>query len=407
MRRFVSFFLLAALLCSLLPGLGETGIEETVLGGTRLNEIGTAADTAATQIVITFAGDCTLGCDPRERGKATGFESYIEQYGYGYPFEKVKQYFEQDDLSVVNLEGTFYNHDLNLKANVKYHFRGSTDLVNILTESSIEACSIANNHITDYGEPGLRSTIQTLENAGVHWFGTLSSGVEGTYIFEKNGVKIGFVAVYTSDWWVPGTPTKLKEQLQALKDEGCSLLIACMHAGVEYDTRHSSTQEQMADRLIRYGAQIVVGTHTHTVQGVREDGGVCTLWSLGNFVFGGNSSVYVTQPKNAHYGDMNINTCIAQFTLSFDENGEYLGHQLNLIPCYVSGEMDYNNYQPVPVTGTDAKKVLKAIQDDSSPRSLVLSPLVEGVGSIQDFVPAPTPAPTPTPTPAPTPVPTE
>ena len=104
---------------------------------------------------------------------------------------------------------------------------------------------------------------------------------------------------------------------------------------------------------------------------------------------------------------MNINTCIAQFTLSFDENGEYLGHQLNLIPCYVSGEMDYNNYQPVPVTGTDAKKVLKAIQDDSSPRSLVLSPLVEGVGSIQDFVPAPTPAPTPTPTPAPTPAPTE
>ena len=375
MRRIVSFFLLLALLCASLPALGETAA---------------AANKAATQIVITFAGDCTLGCDPRERGRGTSFEAYIEKYGYGYPFEKVKQYFEQDDLSVVNLEGTFYDHDLNLEADVNYHFRGSSDLVNILTESSIEACSIANNHITDYGDAGLQSTIQTLENAGVHWFGTLSRGTAGTYIFEKNGVKIGFVAVYTSDWWRAGTPTKIKQQLQALKYEGCSLLIACMHAGVEYDVRHNSTQEELADRLIRYGAQIVIGTHPHTIQGIRENNGVCTLWSLGNFVFGGNSSVMVTQPKNPHYGEMNINSCIAQFTLSFDAYGQYLGHQLNLIPCFVSGETDYNNYQPVPVTGADADKVIKAFQSDISPRKLVLNPFVEGVGALQDFVPAPT-----------------
>ena len=375
MLKIVSFFLALALLCASLPAALGEGI--IVPEGT------------ATQIVITFAGDCTLGCDPRERDKASGFEAYIEKYGYGYPFKEVKQYFEQDDLSVVNLEGTFYNHDLNLKEGVNYHFRGSIDMVNILTESSIEACSISNNHITDYGDAGLRSTIQTLENAGVHWFGTLSEGAEGTYIFEKDGVKIGFVAVYSSDWWVTGVPTKIKEQLQALKDGGCSLLIACLHAGVEYDARHNSTQEEIADRLIRYGAQIVVGTHTHTVQGLREIDGVCTLWSLGNFVFGGNSSVYVTQPKNKHYGEMNINTCIAQFTLSFDENGRYLGHQLNLIPCFVSGDTEYNNYQPVPVTGKYAKMVIQAIQDDSSPRKLVLNPYVEGVGAIQDFVPAP------------------
>lgn len=387
MRRIISFFLFAALLCSLLPALGEDGVEETVLGEMLLNGTTAAANKAATQIVITFAGDCTLGCDPRERGKATGFEAYIEKYGYGYPFEKVKQYFEQDDLSVVNLEGTFYDHDLNLKPNVNYHFRGSTDLVNILTESSIEACSIANNHITDYGDAGLNSTLQTLEDAGIHWFGTMASGTAGTYIFEKNGVKIGFVAVYTSDWSTPGTPTKIKQQLQALKYEGCSLLIACMHAGVEYDTRHNSTQEQIADRLIRYGAQIVVGTHTHTIQGIREIDGVCTLWSLGNFVFGGNSSVMVTRPKNPHYGEMNINTGIAQFTLSFDQGGRYLGHQLNLIPCHVSGTVDYNNYQPVPVTGAEAENVIKAIRDDSSPRRL--NPFAEGVGAVQDFVPAP------------------
>ena len=370
MRRIVSFFLLLALLCASLPALGET-----------------VPEGAATQIVLTFTGDCTLGCDAKERGSTSSFETYIEKYGYGYPFEKVKQFFEQDDLTVINLEGTLYDFDANPKPNSNYHFRGPTDYVNILTESSIEACSLANNHMMDYGVAGLQSTIQTLENAGVHWFGTINNGAAASYVFEKDGVKIGFVSVYISDWWVPGTPTAIKNQIQAMKDGGCSLVIACMHAGVEYDKRHDKNQEKMADQLIRYGAQIVVGHHPHAIQGIREANGICTLWSLGNFAFGGNTGVYVSRKKNAHYGEINLISCIAQFTLSFDQGGRYLGHQLNLIPCHVSGTVDYNNYQPVPVTGAEAENVIKAIRDDSSPRRL--NPFAEGVGAVQDFVPAP------------------
>jgi poly-gamma-glutamate synthesis protein (capsule biosynthesis protein) len=372
MRRIVSVILLLSMLAAALPALSE-------------------APASAKQIVISFTGDCTLGCDPRERGQETGFETYIEKYGYEYPFAQVKELFERDDLTVVNLEGPFYNEDLSPKADTKYHFRGSTDLVNILSVSGVEACSIANNHTNDYGMAGLESTIQTLEDAGINWFGTLNDGVEGTYIFEKDGVKIGFVAVYISDWWVPGTPTKIKEQLQTLKAEGCNLLIGCMHGGVEYDTRHEMNQEKLADQLIRYGAQIVVGHHPHTIQGIREQDGVCTLWSLGNFVFGGNSSIIITRPKSPNNGKININTYIAQFTLFFDEHSVYLGHQLNIIPCYVTGtgENSTNNYQPILVSGADAEKVLKAIQDDTTPRKLRLNPYVEGVGAVQDFVPAP------------------
>ena len=373
MRRIVSFFLLLSLLTGALPAFCEAPVS------------------AAHQIVISFTGDCTLGCDPRERGQETGFETFIEKYGYEYPFANVKELFEQDDLTVVNLEGPFYNEDLNPKADTKYHFRGSTDLVNILTVSGVEACSIANNHTDDYGAAGIESTIQTLEAAGIDWFGTLNSGTEGMYIFEKDGVKIGFVAVFISDWWVPGTPTKVKEQMQALKAEGCNLLIACMHGGVEYDVRHEMNQEKLADQLIRYGAQIVVGHHPHTIQGIREQDGVCTLWSLGNFVFGGNSSIVITRPKSPNNGKINLNTYIAQFTLYFDENNTYLGHQLNIIPCYVTGTAadNLNNYQPILVSGADAEKVLKAIQDDTTPRKLKLNPYVDGVGAVQDFVPAP------------------
>lgn len=373
MRRIVSYFILAALLCAALPALGEA---IAVPEGT------------ATQIVITFTGDCTLGCDPRERGRESGFEAYIKKYGYGYPFEKVKQYFEQDDLTVINLEGTFYNYDADLKPDSNYHFRGPTDFVNILTESSIEACSLGNNHMMDYGISGLQSTVQTLKDANIHYFGTFTEKEAYADVFEKDGVKIGFVSIYISDWWTPGMPTVVKEQIQALKEkEDCSLVIACMHGGVEYDTRHDKNQEKMADQLIRYGAEIVIGNHPHIVQGVRDVNGVCTLWSLGNFSFGGNSSVVISRKKSPNNGKINLNAFLAQFTLSFDQNGRYLGHQLNIIPCHVSGTADYNNYQPVPVTGDAADKVVKAIRDDSYLRKL--NPFVEGVGAVQDFVPAP------------------
>ena len=67
-----------------------------------------------------------------------------------------------------------------------------------------------------------------------------------------------------------------------------------------------------------------------------------------------------------------------------------MGYQLNIIPCYVTGTgTTVNNYQPIPVSGEDAEKVLKAIQDDLYPRKLKLNPCVEGVGAVQDFVAAP------------------
>ena len=370
--RFAAFFLALCLLTAASgPALGEAEMYR-----------------APKQLVVTFAGDCTLGCDPRERGLETGFESYIEKYGFGYPFEKVKHIFERDDLTVINLEGVFYDHDAN-RAQKTYTFRGPVSFADILPAAGIEACSIGNNHILDYGKPGMESTIRALEERDIGWFGT-TEYCNGAYVYEKDGVKIGFVSVYISDWWTPGIPTLVKQHMEDMRASGCGLIVACMHGGVEYDTRHEMNQEKMADRLIAYGADVVVGSHPHSIQGLREENGFCTLWSLGNFSFGGNSSVVISRKRSPNYGKINLNTYLAQFTFSFDENGAYLGHQLNIIPCHVTGTgTEQNNYQPIPVSGEDADKVIKAIQDDVTPRRLKLNPYTEGVGALQDFVPAP------------------
>ena len=380
MRRTAAFLLSLALLAVLLPsGLAETELYQ-----------------APKQITVTFTGDCTLGVDDRERGKDTGFETFIQKYGYEYPFEKVRSIFEQDDLTVINLEGTFYDYDAN-RAKKTYAFRGPTDYISILTSSSIEACSLGNNHSMDYGAAGMQSTIETLEGAGIGWFGR-NEAICQHYIYEKDGIRIGFVSMYVSDWvkisdWTQGFDA-MTDYVAKLKAEGVNLIIGCLHGGVEYDVRYDKNggQEKLANRMIAAGADIVVGNHPHTVQGIRVENGRTTLWSLGNFSFGGNSEI----KKNA-MGEYCYGTYIAQFTFSFDENNRYLGHQLNIIPCVIGYEKDSrdaaklrNLYQPYPATGKEAEQVMNAIRRDRTPLGLKLNPFVEGVGALQDFVPAPT-----------------
>ena len=335
---------------------------------------------APRQIVISFTGDCTLGCTPTERESPTGFESYIEKNGFEYPFEKVRDIFLQDDLTVVNLEGVFYDYENN-RVKKTYNFRAPTAYAQILPLSGIEAVSLSNNHIMDYGEYGLRATVQAREAQGTAWFGGNDAAFQ-TYIFEKDGVKVGFAAAYISDWWQ--NKDLYKNGFEQLKAAGCSVIIGCMHGGVEYDVFHDNQQEILAKAFIRYGADIVIGHHPHTLQGITVEDGRTVLWSMGNFAFGGNSKL-----RNNAMGELSVNTYIAQFTLSFDESGTYLGHQLNIIPCHVSGTKEFNDYQPCPVQGKEAASVLANLQRDTSPRSLKLKPYVEGVGAVQEFVPAP------------------
>ncbi|MBE5787126.1 MAG: CapA family protein [Clostridiales bacterium] len=329
---------------------------------------------APKQIVVSFAGDCTLGCTPLSREhEENNFEALVEKNGLEYPFAKVREIFEQDDLTIVNLESTFYDSENN-RAQKTYTFRAPTHYADILTLGSVEAVSIGNNHALDYGRAGQESTIQALEARKIGWFGT-NEYASKTFIYEKDGVKIGFVAAYISYWWSKGAVDVIKADFAELEEADCDLIVACIHGGVEYDLRHDTNQEKMADRFIKYGADIIIGHHPHTIQGLRVQDGISTLWSLGNFSFGGNTEVRT------------MNTFIAQFTFSFDDENQYLGHQLNIIPCHVSGTEEENNFQPYPVTGKDADAVIKAIQYDV--KRLKLKPYVEGVGAIQEFVPAP------------------
>lgn len=321
------------------------------------------------EIVVTFVGDCTLGSEEHERAKPTSFDTYVLSYGFDYPFSGVYSVIAADDLTVANLEGVFYNYEAN-KVKKTYNFRAPTEFAQILPLSSVEVVSLANNHTEDYGAAGIRSTVEALAEVGTPWFAT-TEYADDVYIYEKDGCKIGFVAVYATYWYTH--LEQLRSDIGRLKSAGCDVLVGVMHAGTEYSAFHDSGQEKLANYLISNGCSVVIGHHPHVIQGVYVYNNATVVWSLGNFVFGGNKAM------RARY------SMLAQFTFSFGEDGKYLGHTLNIIPAQYSGYTDFNNYCPILVEGEDAEICMGMIQRDSNIR---LAPYVSGVGAVQQFVPA-------------------
>ncbi len=324
---------------------------------------------AATEIVVTFAGDCTLGSEERTRSSPASFDSHIARFGASWPFGGVAPVFFADDLTVVNLEGVLYDHEAN-RVPKTYNFRGPAAFAGILPAGGVELAFLGNNHAMDYGLPGFESTVRALEASGTGWFGATPHSFQ-TYIFEKDGARIGFTGAYIGFWGVNGAG--MRETFARLREAGCGAVVACMHAGVEYDVRHDKQQERMAAWLVKNGADLVVGHHPHVLQGIEVLGGSTVVYSLGNFVFGGNAEL-----RSRH-------TALAQVTFSFGGDGAFLGHRLNLIPASPSGTADRNDYRPVLLSGEDAGEALALIQKDTS---FPLKPWAEGVGALQEFVPA-------------------
>ena len=114
---------------------------------------------AENEFVLSFAGDCTFGND---YGYSSAWD-FLTVVGddYDYPFAGVRPYFENDDFTLVNLEGALT--DYNVPVQKTYRFRGPPAYAKILSGSGVEAVTLANNHSGDYGERGLSDTRAALE----------------------------------------------------------------------------------------------------------------------------------------------------------------------------------------------------------------------------------------------------
>ena len=296
-------------------------------------------------ITISVVGDCTLGTD-ENFNYSRSLNAYYEQKGPEYFLKNVKSIFEADDLTIANLEGTFT--DLKTRADKTYAFKGPAEFVKILTSSSVEAVTLANNHSRDYGMQSLADTRNTLDAAGVVHF-----GYDVTKVVEVKGIKVGLVGIYELIDHT-GRAQQVKDLIAKVKSEGAEIIIVIFHWGIERDAAPNSHQTMLGRLAIDEGADLVCGHHPHVLQGIETYKGKNIVYSLGNFCFGGNSN-----PSDK-------DTMIFQQTFTITKDGVKDDNVTNVIPCSLSSEKNRNNYQPTPATGSEAERIMKKIKDRSA-----------------------------------------
>lgn len=333
---------------------------------------------ADTTITLTFTGDVTLGGEAALAGEPDAFASVYEQEGPAYFLQNFAEFFAEDDLTIINLEGVLTDNDglLPLQAgkNGSYFFKGKTEYVNVLTAASVEAASIANNHTWDYGEQGVRDTIQTLESAGIEWFGTHArhtTDTEKFLFYEKDGVTICLMSLYWDDYLQgqkDGCGAFLSEEIKRIKESGeADAVIAILHGGQEYGRHRTVPQKVFTKMAMAAGADLVICHHAHVVMGMDVIGNRSAFYSLGNFCFGGNRNAY--QKRSSRVQDA-APALIVRAVLTFDDEGNYKGQQMTLYPVQttsvdrVGTENQPNDYQPKFITGPLGAHVLHLMQID-------------------------------------------
>ncbi len=304
-------------------------------------------------LTLSFAGDVTLASYEGAAYEGS-FEAYYDSYGDSYFFQNVRSIFEGDDLTVVNLEGTFTTSTN--RVNKQWTFKSDPSYVSILTKAGIDCVNVANNHTKDYGNESYVDTLATLDNAGIQRFGN-----DYTTTVEVNGVKIGFSGIYECEEGI-GCKEQAVENVQKLKEDGAQIIICEFHWGDENSYTPNDVHTVLAKAVIDEGADLVVAHHPHVLQGISTYKGKYICYSLGNFCFGGNS---VCRDKD---------TMIFQQTFTL-VNGEVQDNaDYNIIPCSISTETTANTYCPTPATGEEAQRILTKIYDMSAQLEGGISP---------------------------------
>lgn len=280
--------------------------------------------------MISFVGDVSLADNwyimPKydERGKGV----------YGILSEEVVDVMTESSVMIANNEFTI--SDRGEKLPKKYYtFRGSPNRLGIYGEMGVDLVTLANNHVYDFGEVAFYDTLDALNNYELPYIGAGKDLEEAMkpYYFIVNGYKIGFVNATRAEKFIltpgaledsPGVfrcydPTNFIKVIEETKKVS-DYVVALVHWGREDSTVLEDVQITTSKQYIDAGADLIVGSHAHNLQGIDFYNDKAIIYNLGDFIFNNETK----------------DTAIFQFKINDDGSLEYY-----FIPCRESEEYTY------------------------------------------------------------------
>lgn len=222
----------------------------------------------------------------------------MKMNGFDYPFRAAKPYLEAADITAGNLETPITTRGTPAE-NKQYVFRGTQEAIPAMKEAGFDYLSLANNHTLDYGWEGLSDTMDNLDDAGMQHSGSGNDDREAfapAYI-ESKGMTVAFVSVtrvvpevsWKADRNHAGvaeaySPTRAEATIKEAK-QNADMVVVMVHWGEEKKDTPIASQTDLGHRFIDAGADLVIGSHPHVLQGFEAYKGKWIAYSLGNFVF--------------------------------------------------------------------------------------------------------------------------
>ncbi len=218
-----------------------------------------------------------------------------------YPYEEVRSILQQADLAIGTLNATISDYPPRTGCVPTYVLVGGANNADALARAGFDAMSVATNHIKNCGPAncGERAFFDTLENlrrVGIAYVGAGENHDQAIQpiVLTVNGVRFGIVSLGQIEPMAfagpdrPGIAVLNEENLRFAIAEArkiSDVVIAMPHWGPEDVATPNWIQRGLAQQLVAAGADLVVGNHTHVVQGIQEIEGSPVFYGLGNFVF--------------------------------------------------------------------------------------------------------------------------
>ncbi len=244
---------------------------------------------------ICFAGDINLD----ENWYTTQFLNQQPGGIYDCISQELVEVMQAADIMCLNNEFTYSTGGAPLPGKA-YTFRANPERVEVLGQLGVDAVTLANNHVYDYGEEALLDTFTVLEEAEVPYFGagrTLEEAMRPLYL-EVEGKTVALVAASRAEK-NKMTPQATETQpgilrcydtelfLQTIREgkENADFCIAFVHWGTEYSYDLERAQLDTGKEYLDAGADAVIGAHSHCLQGMEYYDGKPIIYSLGNYWF--------------------------------------------------------------------------------------------------------------------------
>ena len=241
------------------------------------------------EITLTFSGDTMFDWQLRP---------VIQSKGADYPFQHVKPEIEKADYSFVNLESAFTTREKKYPGQL-FWIKSDPSTLQAIKNTGYDIVNIGNNHTLDYYQDGLLDTISHVEKIGLPYIGA-GKNASDAYTARDVTIKgkkfkfISFVRFMPDSAWVatndkPGIANGYDLNLvtKTIKEQkkDADYMIVYMHWGVEKTNRPADYQKEYVQKMVEAGANAIVGSHPHWLQGFEYYNKVPVAYSLGNFLF--------------------------------------------------------------------------------------------------------------------------